>query len=395
MKKTLLYFAIALTVLLLGLQVYLGFTDQVYLYKTAIYNRVGIEDYKIFSNRTIANASPQAWQKSSKYNKYELPKNILDTLTKYQTVGYVVIHKDSLLHEQYWEGYSDTSLSNSFSVAKSVISLLVGIAIEEGKIKSVDESIATYLPTFNTPTKNKITIKHLLTMSSGLNWDENYGDDILSGLVSQTAKGYYYYDLPKAVSSLEPLPSEQPSGSKYRYKSGDTQLLGLVLQAATGQKIADYASSKIWKKIGAEQPALWSLDKAEGTEKAYCCFNSNAKDFARIGQLVLNNGKWNGETVVPEKWLKESFTPSGLPTDENEICDFYGYQWWLLNFDGMQLHYARGILGQYIITIPEKQLVIVRLGKKIAPQKHMLYKHGRPRHDFDSYINGALYLLSK
>ena len=130
--------------------------------------------------------------------------------------------------------------------------------------------------------------------------------------------------------------------------------------------LSQYSSEKLWQPLGAEQPALWSLDTKNGTEKAYCCFNSNARDFARIGQLMLDSGMWHGKTIIPKTYFKESISPNGILDEQGHKCDYYGYQWWVYP-PNKSIFYARGILGQYIIIIPSKRLVIVRLGKKRSP----------------------------
>lgn len=193
-------------------------------------------------------------------------------------------------------------------------------------------------------------------MSSGLSWDESY-----STLFSLTTQGYYGNNLPKLVLNQRVV--KEP-GKLFEYRSGDTQLLSLIIEKATGKTLSDYASEKIWTKVGAEHDALWCLDRKDGVEKAFCCFNTNARDFARFGQLVLNGGKWNGQQVVPESYLNEALTPASYLFDPetNKNVDFYGYQWWMINIDGHRVWYARGLLGQYIFVIPDLNAVVVRLG---------------------------------
>lgn len=262
------------------------------------------------------------------------------------------------MYEQYWDGYSDASLSNSFSMAKSIVSMLVGVAIKEGKISSVEQPVGDFLPSFREGAKARIKLKHLLWMSSGLNWDESYSNPF-----SVTTEAYYGSDLKKVIRRLEAVAAP---GQAFDYKSGDTQVLAMVLEAATGKKLSAYAEEKLWKSIGAAHDAEWSIDKPGGIEKAYCCFFSNARDFARLGKLYLHQGVWQGDTLVPPAYVQASLRPSGLvkASDKSKV-DFYGYQWWLLpQYKGQDVFYARGILGQYIIVVPEKELVIVRLGKQ-------------------------------
>ena len=348
------------TVLVIGLAAsWLHMADKNYVYKALYHNFADIDDHLIFQQRKVkAPAVPARWAISRAYNKVPLPPALNQLHQELESVAFLVVHRDSILLEKYWEGYSEESLSNSFSVAKSIVSILVGIALKEGKIRSVDQPVADFLPSFREGDKAKITIKHLLWMSSGLNWDESYANPL-----SMTTEAYYGSNLKKVIDRLEPV--EAP-GQRFQYKSGDTQVLGFVLEAATGTSLSAYAQEKLWKPIGAAHDAEWSVDHPGGNEKAYCCFFSNARDFARIGQLYLNKGIWRGDTIVDPAYVQASLTPSGLTDARNgKKTDFYGYQWWLLpKYKGQQIFYARGILGQYIIVIPEKELVMVRLGKQ-------------------------------
>lgn len=330
-----------------------------YVYKALYYNFADIDDNLIFEQRKVeAPSVTQPWPVSSKYNKAILPTSLEKVNEELETVAFLVIAKDSILYEKYWDGYSENSKSNSFSMAKSIVSMLVGAAIKDGSIKSVEQPVSDFLPGFKEGDKSRITIKHLLWMSSGLNWDESYSNPL-----SMTTEAYYGTDLKKIIGRLQPV--EVP-GQQFSYKSGDTQLLGFVIEAATGKSLSEYAEEKIWKPIGAKNDAEWSVDKPDGIEKAYCCFFSNARDFARLGRLYLHNGTWNGDTIVPPDYVRASLTANGLQDAANgEKVNFYGYQWWLLpNYKGQDIFYARGILGQYIVVIPEKEIIIVRLGKK-------------------------------
>ncbi len=343
-------------VVVVALAVYLALPQNHYIVRALIYQKVNIDDYKIFNNRTVKAGEAQPWKLHPAYNTYKLNAEQLQYFNDFRTVAFLVIKDSSLLFESYWDGYGKDSYSNSFSMAKSIVSLLVGCALQDSAIKSIDEPIGNYLPEFKVGDKSKITIKHLLTMSSGLSWDESY-----STLFSLTTKGYYGNNLPGLV--LNQYVVNEP-GKTFEYRSGDTQLLSLIIEKATGKTLSDYASEKIWTKVGAEHDALWCLDHKNGVEKAFCCFNSNARDFARFGQLVLNGGKWNGEQLVPAAYLQESLTPASYLFDpeHNKYVDFYGYQWWMITIDGLKVWYARGLLGQYIFIIPDLNTVIVRLG---------------------------------
>jgi CubicO group peptidase (beta-lactamase class C family) len=247
-------------------------------------------------------------------------------------------------------------------MAKSIISLLIGAAIDDGYINSVEQPVSDFVPEYKNNKNKNLKIKDVLTMSSGLDWDESYGS-----LFSTTTDAYYGKDIKKLIYSLKVI--ETP-GKKFKYLSGNSQLLALVIENATGKKVSDYASEKFWQPMGAVNNALWCLDDKDGTEKAYCCFNSNARDFARWGYLVLNNGVWNGDTLISPEYIKQATTPAyHLKDKDNKSVDFYGYQWWIQNMDSIKTPYMRGILGQYVFVIPDRNAVVVRLGHKRSDKK--------------------------
>lgn len=333
----------------------LWYSGKMYYIKALVYNYVNIDDLDLFYVRTVAAGKPQPWNIASDYNKKQLTPELRKTLEEYQSVAFLVVQNDSIRYEEYWDNYSANSLSNSFSMAKSIISILIGIAHDEGKIKSLDQTACEFLPDFCSPENKSVTIRQLLMMSSGLNYDEGY-----SSLTSPVTRSYYDTDLRKQMMELKVI--TQP-GVSFNYMSANTQLLGFILEKATGMTISEYASEKLWKPIGAEHDAKWSLDHKDGSEKAYCCFYSNARDFARIGKLFLNKGKWNGIQVISEDYVNAAVTPAPI-ADGDAPNTVYGYQWWLTSHEGMKVFYARGILGQYIFVIPDKQLIFVRLGHK-------------------------------
>jgi CubicO group peptidase (beta-lactamase class C family) len=365
MKKIIKWFFLLILFIVMLFSAFAVITGKTYLFKAVYYNFAGIDDYKIFTNDTVRTATAQPWAVSGQYNKVASPDSLNQLLEEIKTIAVVVIKNDSLLYEQYWDGYSASSLSGSFSMAKSITSLLVGAAIKEGKIRSVDEPVSNYLPEFKEGLAAKMKIKDLLTMSSGSNWDESYKNPL-----SVTTEAYYGSNIRKAVTGVK---IEKEPGTYHTYKSGDTELLALILEKATGKRLSEYASEKLWQPIGAEHPALWSTDSKSGLLKAYCCFNSNARDFARIGQLMLDSGKWKGNAVIePSYYIQsitlQSITPCNVPDESGQRCNDYGYQWWLAPaYPGV--FYARGILGQYIIVIPSKNMVVVRLGHKRKDNK--------------------------
>jgi CubicO group peptidase (beta-lactamase class C family) len=299
------------------------------------------------------------------------------------THAFLVIQDGKLLYEKYWDGYDSAKISGSFSAAKSIISLLIGIAIDEGKIKSVEEPAGNYLPHFKTNGLDKVRIKDLLTMSSGTNYNE--GD---KSYFSMNAYGYYGDDEEYMVNMME---KKEAPGVYWQYRSGDTQVLGLIVEKVFGQSISALVSERFMKPMGANADALWLLDGAEKHEKAFCCFNAVARDYAKFGQLVLNKGNWNGKQLVSEKYIAEATTPATSlkdRTENDQPVDFYGYQYWMVNHSGVHVIAQNGLFGQYVYIIPEKNAIVVRLGEsKVTKPIH----HHQPENF--TYIDAALSLL--
>jgi len=354
-----------------------------HLRRAVIYGHAKINNYKIFENRVVENGSPVPWRHDSLYNVQKLNPASLKEIESFGTTAFVVIHNDKILHEQYWDGGSDTTRSNSFSAAKSIVSILIGCLVDEGKIKNLEQPITDFLPGFKNSNGFTVCIKDLLTMSSGLDWDEEY-----SSLFSPTTKAYYGSHLADQVLKLKVI--SQP-GKIFRYQSCDSQLLSLIIEEASGMTLSGYASEKLWKPLGAEHPALWSLDREGGVEKAYCCFNSTATDFARIGQMVLDSGQFNNRQIVSKAYLKKATSPATWITGEDRSpLTYYGYQFWMLTYRGHKVVYARGILGQYIFIIPSLNAVVVRLGAERSKE----YVHYAPK-DIFTYLDTAFTMVGE
>lgn len=319
------------------------------------YNFADINDHKKFPARPLnASATPFQFQQTS---TGKFPKTINDIpfdqyLQEQKTVAFLIIHKDTIQYEQYFKGYDQQSIVPSFSMAKSVTSILIGCAIDDGLIQSIEEPITNYVPELAKNGLSKVRIRHLLQMNSGIQFDESYVNPF-----GDAASFYYGRRLRKAIGKIK-LKNEP--GKKFEYLSGNTQLLGLVLERAIKNKtITDYLQEKLWTPLGMEYSASWSLDrKKDGLEKTFCCLNARARDFAKIGRLYKNKGNWNGTQIVSTNWVEQS---TKLDTSEGSNPN-YQYQWWLPspNEDFM----AEGILGQFVYVHPSKDLIIVRLGKK-------------------------------
>ncbi len=275
---------------------------------------------------------------------------------KMKTRAFLVFKNDTLIFEKYFNSHNQETYSNSFSMAKTIVGMLVGIAMEEGHISSLKEPVYTYIPEFKQGSKKKITIEDLLTMSSGLDWSESTKNPF-----SDNAEAYYGTNLYKIITSVD---VKQDPGKQFIYQSVNTQILGYIIEKATGEDLTEYAEKKIWNKIG-KKDAYWSLDRKNGDEKAFCCFYAVARDFGRLGILLEKEGKIKDQELIPEKYFKEMVRPRFHLMTEERIPNYrYGYQIWTYLDNNTKVNYFRGAFGQYIIAIPEENIVIVRLGEK-------------------------------
>jgi CubicO group peptidase (beta-lactamase class C family) len=393
-KKKILWLSVLFA--LLAIFVFLAIPSNYYVHKALIHQLPQIDHYQIFENRLVKANDPIPWDVDGNSHQNLISSQYEPGFEKYESVAFIVIQHNKIISEQYWDDYGPHSLSNSFSMAKSIISLLVGCAIDDGFIQSVDQPVGDFLPQWSSYDDKVLTIKDLLTMSAGVKWDESH-----NSLFSKTTEAYYGKDLWK-LTLTETL--ETKPGVTFNYQSGVSQILAFLLQKATGKSISEYASEKLWTPIHAEENALWSLDQKNGMEKAYCCFNTNARDYARLGQLILNKGSWDGVQVVDSNYIKEATSPAlwlnfyrRLKPDETLApepvpCTIYGYQFWIMNYNGMKIPYMRGILGQYIFVIPEFDAVVVRLGRLRDKEYNVEQSYTI---DMDLWLDAALDILNR
>lgn len=325
-----------------------------------------LEDYTYFNNREIKAGTAQPWNISENYNKVKSTKKLEQTHKELQTTSFLIIKSDSIWHESYYDIGAVDSKTNSFSVAKSIVTSALGKAIDLGMIPNLDTKVMDYLPELTGEFANEVTVGDLASMASGQKWDEHY-----YGPTSVTTQAYFKKDLRKLMLSL---PIENRPGEKFIYQSGDTQLLAMVLEKATKMTLADFLSQYFWQPMGMEQDALWQIDHADdGIEKAYCCIASNARDFAKFGKLYMQGGMWNGKQILSTAFVFLSINPRFKDSPQ------YGYGWWLSTYKNKHIYYMRGHLGQFVIVIPEDELIIVRLGHlkgeqtKTDPHSNDLY----------------------
>lgn len=312
-------------------------------------NTAFISDYEYFDNREIANSNPEPWPIHKNFNQFIETEELKVLNEQRETKSFLVIKNDSIVFEKYYDGYDENSLSNSFSVAKSIVVSLMGKAIMEGKIKGLDQPVSDYFDEYKEGLASELTVGDLASMSSGMKWNEKY-----YSVINITSESYFTDDLRSVILRQKII--DKP-GQSFRYSSGDTQLLAMVIEKATGTTLSDYLSEKFWKPMGAENNALWQLDSDNyGMEKAYCCIASTARDFARFGKLYINNGKWGNEIILDSSFVELATKPVF------DSSPYYGYGWWLYNFEGKKVFTMNGHRGQFVISFPEENIIIVRQG---------------------------------
>jgi CubicO group peptidase (beta-lactamase class C family) len=343
---------IFLFLIIVAANLFILISGRTYLYKglketyLAGKSGPGIYDSVVFPTRKADKAKkPSSWSFAEDQEK--LTQEEKDFLSQIKTTSFLVVKDGEIIHESYYENHKDNTKSNTFSAAKSFIGLMIGVAIDKGHINSFDDPITEYLP-FSVPNESLVTIRHLLTMSSGLNWVESGANPL-----SDNAEAYYGSDLPEIMSAVS---FDGEPGKEFIYKSGNSQLLGIILENATGMTATEFLEKQVWSKINTENDLLWSLDQEDGMEKSFCCIYGTSRDFAKIGQLILNEGMWNGKQIISKKTLSSLLEP--ISKEER----FYGLHFWRYEDPENQAFYARGILGQYIVAIPSLNTVIVRTG---------------------------------
>lgn len=324
-----------------------------------------IGDHAVFPGRTFtASSTPQSWPErltgmdplvaSSGSEESKLSDLVRDT----DTIAFLVIIDGELRFESYGQGHGPTEISQLFSVSKSIVSLLVGSAIDDGLIASVDQPITDYLPELKSGFR-LVTLRDLLRMTSGSTYVENdnpFGEHVR----------FNYTDrLEREILHIE---TSSPPGELFQYRSGDNAMLSLALDRALGEEtITEYFQRRLWDPLGAETGGIWSLDRDGGMERSWCCLATTARDLARVGQLVLDGGRWRGTQVISEDWIGTSTTADLLTQDQlpdwfrESPLHSYGYQWWVVSADRRDVA-AIGKDGQYLYVDPTRRAVVVRLG---------------------------------
>jgi CubicO group peptidase (beta-lactamase class C family) len=382
--------AILLLLLIAGGTWALASPEQaLFLARDIVWGPSSVWDYQKFPARVVNNAPPafqfkqnlqpalfQTMTIDSEQAGQVKHAALEDFLRDTQTTSLIVIKDDAILYEGYFNGYHRDSIVTSFSMAKSITSALIGIAIDEGWIGSVDDPVVYYLPELKGKGLDEVTIRHLLLMSSGIRY---VSDDEISGLAalspfSDDGLSYSYPNL--RGQALAVVADGKAPGSEFNYNNYNPTLLGIILERTTHRPVAQYLQEKIWEPLGMEYPASWSLDSEKsGFEATLCCVNGRAIDFAKFGRLFLHNGNWNGVQVISEQWVKESTSPYPNPngdvawrantwfSDWPESGGYYKYQWWgKVKPDGSYDFIAVGHNGQRIYISPQSRAIAVRFG---------------------------------
>lgn len=342
-----------------------------------------IDDASNFAQATIAAGRPQPPVPDPRLGKTVLPADTLAMMQANQTAAFLVLHQGRLLHESYLAPYNAQSRTNSFSMAKTVVTMLTGAAVADGIVDGFDAPVSRYLTEYAThPQGAKATLAQLAAMTSGHQWTENYYPPL-----NPTTELYFGGDAPATVLRQG---FEREPGAAFEYSSASTQLLALALSRALKRKdptltLASYLSNRLWQPLGMEGDASWSLDRPRengGNELAYCCIHSSARNFARLGQLLLQKGQWNGQQLLPANFVQRMTTPNGL-------VPYYGHGLWMDPSYGTPFYSFQGHLGQYVIVAPEAELVVVRLG---LARQNARDRHPVLRNEVYEYLDAGLRL---
>lgn len=318
------------------------------------YKNAQVDDLPYQSVRSLpASESPRPWALHSRFNEVSIPEHVLDSTRQWKTVALAVIHQDSLLVDWTSDEVpgADTMRTNAFSAAKSLTALAIGAAELDGLL-SVGDPVSKYLPRFSEGPAAELTIEHVLQMRSSIPYTENYKNPI--GFM---AKCTYGKDI---MRRLQDYTVEGTAGIPWKYQGGNTLLLQEILLQVIDVPLGDWFHQKIWDPLGATEEALWSIDNA-GNERNYCCFYTRGTEYARLGKLLLDSGKVGDRTVLSPDFIRRMTTPIGPLPDGTDI-GYYGYQMWMGHHRGHAFKSMQGLHGQYIVLIPDLDLIAVRTG---------------------------------
>lgn len=329
--------------------IYRGFRATYLMGRTT----ANIDDAAVFDQREIRAGVPQPWAVSPQYNRQPMSADLLAYHEQQGTAAWLVVHDGQVLQERYFAPYTAASRTNSFSVTKTVVTMLAGAAVSDGYLLSFDEPVSDFIKEWvRDPRGGKATFAQFSAMSAGHQWTESYYLPF-----NPTAELYYGDDSEALVLGAG---FEREPGQEYEYNSAGTQVLAIALTRALQRKdpgltLSSYLSAKFWQPLGMEQDGTWTLDRPDGMEKAFCCIAATARDFARLGQLLLQGGQWQGRQLLDAGFVARMTQPDLQP--------FYGHSVWMDLAYRHPFYLFQGHLGQYIIVVPAERLVLVRLGE--------------------------------
>ncbi len=340
-------------------------TDTTYLFSAfrTVWMRgntdITIDDYKVQPTKPIKASNPQAWELHHQYNRVALSNSIMKYHQEKESIAFLIIKDGKLLTEKYFNEGSETHLSGIWSITKTYTSFLILKAVEDGLIASLDDPVKKYIPELNLAQKDTLTLRHLASMSAGLYWEEWSHEPF-----ALITKLNFYRDLEKFT--IEDMYATGEPGKVQHYNSGGTQILGTVLKRVLGKKtITDYLSEKFWQPLGFEHDGLFILDSKEhGNEKAFGGIVCTARNVSKLGQLILNEGVWDGKQILSESDMQRIKT---IPYNNTT----YTYGLWTGLYEGSRFYYQSGVKGQLCITFPKYNLVITRLGHKTSPRQNI------------------------
>lgn len=388
-KKFIKRFALGLLGLLVLVALVIQLTGHGYFWKalSATYlqghSTAHIDDAGNFAQRKIATTQPLAWDKDAAFNKEPLNTATLSYLQQYKSAAFVVAKNGKLLHETYFAPYTENSKTNSFSMAKTVTTMQIGMAVQQGLIPSFDAPITQFLPEYlGNARASKATISQISAMKAGHDWTENYKLPF-----NVTTDLYFGKDAEKLVLNQN---FEREPNTEFEYSSGSTQVLGVILKRAIQKNnpqsnVSEHLSQSLWQPLGMEQDAIYTLDRAGedgGMERTYCCIFATARDYAKLGQLLLQDGQWGGKQLLDKAFVERMRKPDLKP--------YYGHSLWMDWTYKHPFYSLQGHQGQYVIVVPSLQLVVVRVGQ--YRNKALLGPNGRIPLEVYSFVDEAVRL---
>ena len=369
MKKPLKIIGILLGTIALIMLAWIVVAGPVTVFRILRYGDTQIDDFSHYPGRTLhASDEPHEFTHATVELRVP-PEALLDfghggdldqILSGNDTIALVVMHGETIVYERYFQGHTETSLSQAFSMSKSFTSALVGFALADGYFQSVDQPVNDFIPELIEKGFSQVTLRHLLTMMSGSDYVENdnpFGEHVILN---------YTPDLEGRILAIG---MEDPPGEVWRYKSGDNALLALALDRALGEEtITAYTQRRLWTPLGMLDDGVWTIDHAgDGLEKTWCCLAATARDFAKLGRLYLNRGEWDGLQLLSPDWIDASTRNGQVPEsawpEEYRAAGWwnYGFQWWLASPEAGDF-FALGKDGQFLYADPTRDTVVLRLG---------------------------------